>query len=240
MRPLILLLLSALTLLAQVPRNSSQALVGIANNWNSSSVTLTLMEKKAGRWQAVGSSWQARVGKNGLAWGLGLHPRSAAPGKREGDWRAPAGIFKIGGAYGYAAHIQRSPQLPYRQITRRDLWSEDSASPSYNRHIILKHLPTTRWEKKAQMRQNDHAHSLKLYIAHNDAILGGKPTPSAGSAIFFHIWRDQGKRPSAGCTTMHETHLKQLIARIQPAKNPVYILLPKAEYQQLKQSWKLP
>ena len=69
-------------------------------------------------------------------------------------------------------------------------------------------------QKKGQMRQNDHAHSLKLYIGHNDAILGGRPVPGLGSAIFFHIWRGGGSTATAGCTTMHETMLKQLIARI--------------------------
>ena len=90
------------------------------------------------------------------------------------------------------------------------------------------------------MRQNDYAHSLKLYIAHNDAILGGKPVPGLGSAIFFHIWRGGGSKATAGCTTMHESKLKQLIATIDPSKNPVYVLLPQAEYQSLRSTWKLP
>ncbi len=45
-----------------------------------------------------------------------------------------------------------------------------------------------------EMRQHDDAHSLKLYIAHNDAILGGEAIPGRGSAIFLHIWRDDGER----------------------------------------------
>jgi L,D-peptidoglycan transpeptidase YkuD (ErfK/YbiS/YcfS/YnhG family) len=242
MKTLLLLFLSAFSLLAEVPRNCDQALVGVADDWNSSKVTLTLYQKSGKSWKPVGQSWQGRLGKSGLAWGKGIHHsvKSNAPTKREGDWRAPAGIFKIGGAYGYAPNIQHHPKLPYHQITTKDLWVEDRNSTKYNQHVILDHEPTTDWEKNAQMRQNDHAHSLKLYIAHNDAIMGEKPTPGLGSAIFFHIWRGGGSRPTAGCTTMHETKLKQLIATIDPNKHPVYILLPKAEYQQLRKSWKLP
>ncbi len=241
-RIFVLLTLSSLSLFAQIPKNCTQALVGITNGWNASKVTLTLYEKKHGVWKPVLPSWQGRLGKKGLAWGKGLHKqiRSKAPRKHEGDWRAPAGIFAIGGAYGYAAQIKRNPKLPYRHITSRDLWVEDRTSPYYNRHIILNHSPSTPWEKKAQMRQNDHAHSLKLYIGHNDAILGGHPTPGLGSAIFFHIWRGGGTRPTAGCTTMDEKKLKQLIATIDPSKHPVYVLLPKAEYRALKSSWNLP
>ncbi len=242
LRTLSILILTAISLTAQVPRNCTQALIGIADDWNASKVTLTLYQKQGGKWKPSGASWAGRLGKKGLAWGQGLHGKvpSKAPTKKEGDWRAPAGIFTIGGAYGYALNIQRHPQLPYRRITNRDLWVEDRTSPHYNKHIILTHTATTAWEKKAQMRQGDHAHSLKLYIAHNDAILGGRPTPGLGSAIFFHIWRGGGTRPTAGCTTMAEPKLKQLIAALDPTKRPVYILLPKAEYQQLRKIWKLP
>lgn len=242
MRILLSLLLTCVSLAAQVPKNCTQALVGVTRDWNASQVTLTLYKKKGSQWKAVTQPWQGRLGKNGLAWGRGLHTKTSAssPIKKEGDWRAPAGIFKIGGAYGYAANIQRNKALPYRTITPKDLWVEDQASTYYNRHIILDHLPTTRWEKDAQMRQGDYAHSLKLYVGHNDSMLGGKSIPGAGSAIFFHIWRDGGKRPTAGCTTMHETKLKQLIAAIDPSKKPVYILLPQAKYQQLRKTWKLP
>ncbi len=242
MRTLLTLLLTTCLLSAQVPHNCRQAVVGITNGWNSSRATLSVYEKNGHHWQLVGKPWQARLGRNGTAWGHGIHPRvkSTAPVKREGDRRAPAGIFKIGGAYGYARQIARHPRLYYRTITPRDLWIEDRASPHYNRHIILKRPPRATWEKKGQMRQNDHAHSLKLYIGHNDAILGGRPVPGLGSAIFFHIWRGGGSRPTAGCTTMAEPMLKQLIARINPAKNPVYILLPRTEYTRLRRAWRLP
>lgn len=242
MKTAILLFLTTCWLGAQIPRNCSQVVVGIASGWNASHATLSVYQRHGRSWQRVGGPWKARLGRNGLAWGHGIHPRvkSSAPTKREGDRRAPAGIFKLGGAYGYAAAVRRHPKLAYRQVTPRDLWVEDRTSPYYNRHLVLDHVPRAAWEKKAQMRQNDHAHSLKLYIGHNDAILGGKPVPGLGSAIFFHIWRGGGSKPTAGCTTMHQANLKQLIAAIDPDKNPVYILLPQADYTRLRKDWKLP
>lgn len=227
---------------AGIPKSCTQAIVGVSSGWNSSHVTLTLYEKKKGLWQPVIKPWQGRLGKSGLAWGKGLHtnPKHHAPIKVEGDKRAPAGIFKLGGAYGYASQITRNKQLPYRQISTRDLWVEDRTSPYYNRHLVLKHEPKTTWEKKAQMRQGDYAHSLKLYIGHNDALLGGQATPGQGSAIFFHIWRGGGSKSTAGCTTMQEGKLKQMIAAVNPSKNPVYVLLPQKEYQSYRSAWKLP
>lgn len=246
MKSLVFIFLSMVWAQAQIPADCTQIIVGTSQGWNSSYASLTLFEKKSekksAQWQIAIKTWQARLGKNGLAWGAGIHPtpESSAPIKKEGDLRAPAGIFKIGGAYGYAAKITCLETLPYRQITERDLWIEDQKSPYYNQHLVLNASPITTWQQQAQMRQNDHAHSLKLYIAHNDSILGGKPIPGRGSAIFFHIWRDSGARATAGCTTMAERALTRLIARIDPDKQPVYVILPQQEYQRLKKSWRLP
>lgn len=221
-----------------LPVDCRQCVLGIAPDWNSSRVELWIFEKNGSGWLQTGGPWNGRLGKNGLAWGIGLHP--LPPGvasKREGDFRAPAGVFALGGAYGYASGIQKNPALPYQQITTRDLWVEDPASPDYNRHLRLDAEPVTAWEKKQQMKQGDHAHSLKLFIAHNPA---PSAIPGAGSSIFFHIWRSGGAKPSAGCTTLSEQNLRQLIAWIDPAKNPVYVLLPREEYLRVARDWKLP
>jgi len=246
---LISLLTLCLPALAQIPSDCKQVIVGIAPTWNSSHVTLSVFERNNHNspWQLQGSGWPGRLGKNGLSWGLGLHNTSQVVQhsphktiKKEGDGRAPSGIFHIGSAFGYAAHIQKHPTLTYRQITTRDLWVEDSKSIHYNRHLVIPHEPKSTWEKKAQMRQNDHAHSLKLFIGHNDKNETGKAKPYAGSAIFFHIWRGGGTKATAGCTTMEPTKLQSLIAKVDPTKKPVYVLLTKTDYTKFRTPWKLP
>jgi L,D-peptidoglycan transpeptidase YkuD (ErfK/YbiS/YcfS/YnhG family) len=220
------------------PASSQQCLVGIARDWNDSYVTLQWHEKSGHSWRKVGAPWQGRLGKNGLVWGLGLHPNpAAARTKKEGDGRTPAGVFRIGGAWGYEASIRKHPQLAYRRVTPRDLWVEDVQSPSYNRHVILSHDPRTPWEKAQQMKQNDPAHQLKLFIAHNAP---PQVVPGAGSSIFFHIWRRDGAAASAGCTTMSQKSLRNLVASIDPTKQPLYVILPQQEYQRYRKQWKLP
>jgi len=242
-RPTLLQFFSAIAALASsaafdLPAASSQCIVGIADTWDSSTATLRIYEKSGGRWQQAGPAWQSRLGKKGLVWGSGMHPLpKGATTKKEGDWRSPAGVFAIGGAWGYDAAIHKHPQLYYRQVTARDLWVEDPASEHYNRHLILKHDPSTTWERKQQMKQTDPAHALKLFIAHNAP---PKVIPGEGSSIFFHIWRSGGTKPTAGCTTMDEKKLRELIARIDPARKPLYVLLPKAEYEKYRGVWKLP
>lgn len=221
-----------------LPRSSTQCIVGTADHWNSSHVTLAFYEKNDGKWVQVGNSWSGRLGKSGLIWGLGIHPLpKGAAVKQEGDWRSPAGVFPLGGVWGYASNIRRHPGIPYRQVTSRDLWIEDPSSPDYNRNVILNHEPATAWEKKHQMKQTDPAHALKLFIAHNPP---PRVQPGKGSSIFFHIWRANGGKPTAGCTTMESGRLSSLIARLDPAKKPLYVLLPRAEYDHYRSSWKLP
>ncbi len=222
----------------ELPRNTSQAIVGIASGWNSSHVTLHRYERsRNGAWQLIDQPFKGRLGSNGLAWGRGLHPHSAGVTlKREGDRRAPAGVFSLGGAWGYDPNTKHHPNLSFNRITTRDLWVEDVKSPHYNKHIRLNREPSAAWEKKAQMRQNDYAHSLKLFINHNapQAVAGG------GSSIFFHIWRGGGSKATFGCTTMHESQLKTLIQWLNPQRRPVYVLLPQSEYMARRLQWKLP
>ena len=222
----------------ELPADSTQCVVGVADGWDSSHATLNFYEKRAGAWQRVGDAWPARLGRDGLVWGLGLHPLpTAVTRKREGDWRAPAGVFRIGGVWGYAASIRKHPQLSYHRVTSRDLWIEDPTSPDYNRHVALDHEPAGAWEQQQQMKQDDPAHALKLFIAHNAP---PQVVANAGSSIFFHIWRADGGKPSAGCTTMAAAQLRVLIARLDPTQKPLYVLLPKADYARLRGSWKLP
>ncbi|MEI6278128.1 MAG: L,D-transpeptidase family protein [Verrucomicrobiae bacterium] len=238
---LVVLLVAALSGRAsafELPPDSTQCLVGTAAGWDASEATLRLFEKSGGLWRQVGGAWKARLGKNGLVWGLGLHPLpEAARIKQEGDSRTPAGVFRIGGAWGYAADIARHTGMLYTRITSRDLWIEDPSSPSYNRHVRLNAEPSTGWEKKQQMKQDDPAHALKLFIAHNAAPM---IRPGAGSSIFFHIWRADGGKPTSGCTTMSEKNLRALIAALDPARNPLYVILPEADYARLRSNWKLP
>lgn len=237
--PLACLLLTTLVSAAfELPSGSSQCVVGVADGWNSSHVTISYFEKKGGAWRKVGDAWKGRLGSKGLVWGRGLHPAPAgAVLKKEGDGRSPAGVFDLGGVWGAHENVKKHPKTFYHRVTSRDLWVEDPASEHYNRFLTLPREPSTPWEKKAQMVQNDYPHSLKMFIAHNAP---PKVVAGGGSSIFFHIWRREGAAASAGCTTMPEDKLRQLIAAVDPGRRPLYVLLPRAEYEKLKPVWKLP
>lgn len=224
-----------------LPADCRQVIVGSADGWNSSHVQLSLLEKGPRGWVMAKGPFPARLGKSGLVWGNGLSaPPAGGAAKKEGDLRSPAGIFELGGAYGTVPEPRKKRAMPYRRITSRDMWVDDPASPLYNRHVVLGHEPATPWEFKQQMKLNDYAHSLKLFIKHNAVGEPGRNVPGGGSSIFFHIWRQGGAFPTAGCTAMSEENLRAMIAWLDPAMHPVYVLLPRQEYLRLRRAWGLP
>lgn len=222
-----------------IPESCRALLVAQTESWNSTRAPLQLFRRNLSTtpWVPLGNNETVHLGRQGLAWGRGLHPPQSGPQKKEGDKKSPAGLFQLGNIlYGYAA---RSP-IPgwrYRQVTDRDLWIEDSSSPLYNRHLILSaHEPFPKSELYHLMRQADPAHELKLFIRHN-----APPDVQAGSgsAIFFHLCRGQDS-VTTGCSSMEEASFYALLQSFRPKDNPVYVLLPREDYRRLKPSWKLP
>lgn len=212
-----------------------QALVGIADDWNSSAVVLQRYERTAGAWHSVGPPWAARIGQAGLAWGRGLHPTpTKGRRKQEGDERAPAGVFALPEAYGFDPQWADKTSLPYIAVGTQDLFISDPQSQDYNRHVRLDHDPATPWELSQQMVQRDPAHALQILVAHNT-----DPTvPGAGSAIFLHVWRRDGGSATSGCTAMSRRQIETLVGWLKPGA--VFVIMPREEYTARQASWRLP
>src|SRR5688572_9491946 len=88
---------------AAVPGSAEQLVLVVTPDWNASSGVLRTYARVGGHWHFV-DEMPVTVGRSGAAWGLGLHAKpSHGPVKREGDGRAPAGVFDIGIAFGYEA-----------------------------------------------------------------------------------------------------------------------------------------
>lgn len=222
-----------------IPDDSRILLLAVPENWNAQEATLQAFHRESptAPWKSITPSYPVNLGKNGLAWGRGLHPSQSGPQKREGDAKSPAGVFLLGSIlYGLETN-NPLPAWRYRRVTERDLWIEDPKSPGYNRHLILG--PGDLFPENhlfERMRQNDPAHALKIFIRHNAP---PDVQPGAGSAIFFHLARGSD-HPTTGCTTLFRENFETLFAYFSPKEVPVYVLVPRAEYDRLKPSWKLP
>ena len=223
----------------QAWRDARQLVLVVTDGWDATTGTLQRFELRDGRWQAASMPSPISVGRNGAAWGLGLHPaQSGGPQKQEGDGRAPAGVFTLGEAFGYAG--EAATAMPYRPMQATSYCIDVPDSPLYNRII------DTRTEGEAAAKGSTEPMRLDL---HNNGdpryreglVIGHNPTatPRAGSCIFAHLWRTPGE-PTAGCTAMAAETMDGLLAWLRPDARPVFVLLPRAEYERLAYDWRLP
>ncbi len=237
---MVLLAFGVVPVEAQIGGAVRQVIVTTAPDWNSHRALMQCFERRSEReaWRPVlRQEVPVLLGREGLAWGRGVFqvPQNGVPMKREKDWRAPAGVFQLGSLFGYAPAAPGSARWPYIQVGPWDAYVDDSASPFYNRHVRVSPDRVPPWFEKQRMRLGDAAYKWMLEIRHNQ----NPAVPGGGSAIFFHVRRGPD-RPSAGCTTMAVESLEWLISWLRPTDSPHYVLLPRADYLALRQSWRLP
>jgi L,D-peptidoglycan transpeptidase YkuD (ErfK/YbiS/YcfS/YnhG family) len=217
---------------------ASQLVVCLAPKATSSEGTLQLFHRDStGQWQPDGEPWPVMFARGGLAWGRGISPAQDGPQKRTDDHRNPAGLFRLGSALGYAAHLPSgSAGWPYHQVTDRDAWIDDPRLPNYNHlYTLAPDAPLPGWWDREHMHVGDFAYEWMVVIEHNydDAV------PGAGDSIFFHIRRGEHYR-TAGCTTMERDRLVHLIKWLKPGSNAMLAELTRADYARLWSAWHLP
>lgn len=218
---------------------AQQLVLVVTPDWNSTRGTLRTYARDGGVWRAENSATPVMIGRSGAAWGAGLHPaQDDAPTKREGDGRSPAGVFAIGTAFGYA---QSEPlAMPYRALDAEDYCIDVSGSPLYNRIVAQRDVGaaavagSTEPMRRDLHADGDNAYRIGFVVEHNP-----RGTPGAGSCIFVHLWKSPST-PTSGCTALEEGALRKLLQWLQPARHPVFVLLPRAEYRRLRDPWHLP
>ena len=220
-------------------RDARQLVLVTTPDWNANHGTLQRFERIDGAWRPVGDATPVMVGRNGTAWGLGLHAsQPGGPVKREGDGRAPAGAFAIGTAFGYTPNADTA--LPYAPMDAGDYCIDVPASPLYNQLVDANDVGQAAVAGSTEpMRldlhgDGDQRYRLGFVVAHN-----AQAVPQAGSCIFAHLWKAPDA-PTAGCTAMAPATMDALLGWLDPAAHPRFVLLPEAEYVQLRQAWDLP
>ncbi|MBV8100080.1 MAG: hypothetical protein JOZ31_13070 [Verrucomicrobia bacterium] len=209
-------------------------------SWDDVNATIHLYERSAAEgsnWRRFGHPFPGVIGQRGLAWGIGLHGtgKPGEPEKREGDKKAPAGVFRFGDVFGTARPEQvRFLRLPYLQVTPTTEAIDDSKSKYYNQVVDRRTVTDPDWATSESMLQVGGRYRLGAMVKHNTAAY-----PGFGSCIFFHVW-DLQYPGTTGCTATSYDHLVQLLRWLDPKKNPLIVQLPVSEYERLKQRWGLP
>ena len=217
-----------------------QVVVVTTDGWDAVDATLERYERDGADqpWRPVGGPVRAAVGRTGLAWGAGLHPSSpvAGPEKREGDGKAPAGVFRLSSAFGYAPAEEASwIRMPYVQADESVECVDDSSSRFYNRRVDRDTIPAPDWTSHEELRRRDGLYEWGVWVDHNS----DPPRPQRGSCIFLHVWGGPGVATS-GCTAFAEPHVRALLAWLDPRAQPVLVQLPREAYRDRRGAWGLP
>jgi L,D-peptidoglycan transpeptidase YkuD (ErfK/YbiS/YcfS/YnhG family) len=221
-------------------QDAQQMIVVTTADWSAIHGNLRTYERSnGGPWHEVGTAAPVVIGRDGAGWGLGLQAaRSHGPQAREGSMRSPAGVYRLGTAFGYAPHYATA--MPYAAMKASSWCVDVSGSPLYTQIVDANVVGADAVRGASEhMRLDIHNHGDQRYklgfvIEHN-----AQARPMGGSCIFAHLWKTPDS-PTAGCTAMSEATMRRLLAWLKPKDNPVFVLLPHAEYVHLQADWKLP
>ncbi len=230
---------------------SSQLVLVVTRTRSASTGKLWAFDRDGDTWRAAFAE-PVVLGRNGLAWGRGLHSdRDRGKGdevKREGDGCSPEGAFELLSVYGYQHPRSIGIDFPYEQITP-DLVCIDDVTSEYYNLIVPADSAGIRMDSTdaaddsadaspvshEMMRRDDDLYRYLVLVGHNLP----DPVPGAGSCIFLHIWRGRNE-PTAGCTAMAEPVIVQILSWLEKDKSPRLVQLSRKNYMRLKHEWGLP
>jgi D-alanyl-D-alanine dipeptidase len=218
-------------------KKSRQMVLVITKDWNAVQGKLQRYERKGKDWKAVGDAFDIVVGRNGLAWGTGLHEnQNQEPNKREGDGKSPAGIFVLSSVFGFAKKEEANwLRLPYTHVIESTECVDDTKSNHYNRIVDKFQVGNFDWDSSEKMLQVGEQYRWGIFVDHNTY----PRVKGDGSCIFLHIWANSTTGTS-GCTAMESANMDTLLKWLDKNRRPVLVQLPQSEYERLQSKWNFP
>jgi D-alanyl-D-alanine dipeptidase len=216
MKLVLIFILSIFVTQAKDTLDTKQIIVVTTQNWSTSTGILRRYAKTDKAWHKVGKSIDIKLGRNGLGWGIGLHsiPINAKYIKKEGDGKAPAGIFSLKQAFGYNPFVVK---YPYEVYNSTNHCVDDANSKLYNKIVDSKKV-TKDYKSFEHMKFPKDYYKFGIVVNHNHIDEKGA-IKGAGSCIFIHI----KSVPTSGCTVMKEDEMKELIEWLDLKSNPLLV-----------------
>jgi len=145
-----------------------------------------------------GKTYRCALGKGGVK-----------TDKVEGDGATPTGFFALRYILYRADRIKKlDSALDIHAIGETDGWCDDPQHADYNRPVTLP-FPASH----EKLYRDDHIYDIIVVLGHNDS----PPVPGKGSAVFFHLARDQYV-PTEGCVAVNLTDMLEVLAKITPGE----------------------
>ena len=201
--------------------SSQQILLVVSDNSNTHKAKLQCFEDG----EKIISTIDVNIGRNGLGFGLGeiqLKQSNTQVEKREGDGKAPIGIFKLSSVFGYPK--SNNSHMPYMHTSKNLICVDDSNSKYYNKII---YMPKPKPKSFEFMKRDDMQYELGIVVEHNK-----KKIKQKGSCIFLHVQKMKDKG-TAGCTSMSLNDLQNIVEWLDKKKNPILIQIPKSSSKEI-------
>jgi L,D-peptidoglycan transpeptidase YkuD (ErfK/YbiS/YcfS/YnhG family) len=140
---------------------ASQIVLVVADNTDTHKAKLQCYEDN----EKVGKLIDVNIGKNGLGLGISDIPLlniNRMKYKKEGDKKAPFGIFRLTSVFGYDTSL--NTKMPYKKATKDLICVDDSSSKYYNRII---NMPKDKPKSFELMFRDDDQYKLGVVVSHN-------------------------------------------------------------------------
>lgn len=139
---------------------------------------------------AGGKAFPCLLGKNGIT-----------VNKREGDWKTPAGSFRLLFALYRKDRINPpTSRLPTDYISEKAGWCDAPDNPNYNRPVKL---PVAASHER--LKRDDGLYDIVVVMDHNYT----RRVRGRGSAVFFHLTAE--KKHTAGCVAIARDDMLRLL-----------------------------
>jgi L,D-peptidoglycan transpeptidase YkuD (ErfK/YbiS/YcfS/YnhG family) len=190
-------------------------------SFDGSDATLSTFEREpgSGTWRKVDQDVAAKVGRAGVGWGE-MFQGLAKPGepiKREGDKRAPVGVFPLSRPFGFLPS-----NLPgYMQLEAgRHFCVDDAGSEDYGRIVSA--------EAAKDGTSGERMWEIDIYRRGMVVDYAASRDAKSGSCIFVHVWKSPDT-PTVGCVAAAEETVERLQKWAADSAEGAYIaIVPRA------------
>jgi L,D-peptidoglycan transpeptidase YkuD (ErfK/YbiS/YcfS/YnhG family) len=220
----------------QTELKTEQIIVVVAPNETAKTAIMRCYERRGKRWKPLTNAYTTvKIGRNGLAWGKGLHAPSfnKETMKREGDGKAPQGIFRLTQLFGYQETPDKTWKMPYIYAKKSTLCIDDIDNTNYCQ--IIDSTAAQQPKSYEKMRRNDHLYKYGVVVDYNMS----KTEKGGGSCIFMHL-QTADAQPTAGCTAMLEKDMTTILKFLNAKKQPVLLQCTTENYAALAKYYGLP
>lgn len=163
-------------------------------------------------WQKAGGKWKRTFGVG--AW---FGKQGISPNASEQTSYTPEGTFTLTEAFGRLKNP--GTRLPYLHVdsSKTWWWVSDVNSPLYNqKYQCAKADCPFNTDASENLYDAGPVYDYAVVMDYNrDPVVAGK-----GSAFFIHVTNN---KPTAGCVSIPDTQMKQLVKTLKPANKPVII-----------------